>query len=141
MAVSKYLDLLAGLFAKRPQPAKPNPKYDPYNRDDDDFALELSPEEEAAALDPYASGDREIDLDGDDGTPQREVKFLTSSAIATAQYDFPNEYLRVTFLESGRTYGYEGFPPEQWERFVAAPSKGRFFNGEIKNQYPYERLN
>jgi hypothetical protein len=47
--------------------------------------------------------------------------------------------LQVTFV-TGRRYVYEGVPPEVFEAFKAAFSKGSFFNREIRDRYQYREI-
>jgi lysyl-tRNA synthetase class 2 len=41
---------------------------------------------------------------------------------------------------SGEQYVYVGVPGEVHRSFVDADSKGRFFQNEIRDRYPYNRL-
>ncbi len=61
-----------------------------------------------------------------------EVK---SRALTHLDYDAGSRRLFVTFV-TGRLYVYEGVPPDVYEALLRAPSKGRFFNREIKDRYP-----
>lgn len=63
----------------------------------------------------------------------------TSSSITAAGYDAVTATLRVRFVR-GRTYDYIGVPADAYDAFLAAPSKGRFVNFEIKPYYPVQRL-
>ena len=67
------------------------------------------------------------------------MPFVESSAIARVDYDAAAQLLRVRFM-SGRRYRYEDVPREVYERFVAAPSKGQFFNAEIRDRYDYTKV-
>ena len=49
------------------------------------------------------------------------------------------DQLLVCFA-SGERYVYVGVPDEVHRSFVEAPSKGRFFHAEIRDRYPYNRL-
>lgn len=62
---------------------------------------------------------------------------VDSSAIQTIDYD--NDKLFVRFA-SGERYVYVGVPPEVCRSFLDADSKGRFFQAEIRDCYPYNRL-
>ncbi|MDB5447913.1 MAG: hypothetical protein JWQ97_3230 [Phenylobacterium sp.] len=64
---------------------------------------------------------------------------VESSAIRAIDYDPPRRQLRVTF-QSGERYAYEGVPGEVCRAFVEAPSKGRFFQAEIRGRYRFDRL-
>jgi lysyl-tRNA synthetase class 2 len=67
------------------------------------------------------------------------MPFVESSAIARVDYDDAAQMLRVRFM-SGRRYRYADVPREVYERFVAAPSKGQFFNAEIRDRYDYTEV-
>ena len=58
-----------------------------------------------------------------------------SNAITSRGYDPATQTLAITFQGSGKTFGYEDFPPEQWQAFRDAPSAGKFFHASIKNRY------
>lgn len=58
------------------------------------------------------------------------------SVIRDFDYDSSREKLYVTFL-NGKTYVYDGVPPQTAEQFAAAASKGAFFNENIKDRYAY----
>jgi HTH-type transcriptional regulator/antitoxin HigA len=60
----------------------------------------------------------------------------TSSAVAAVDYKRSKRQLFVTFA-SGKTHVYHDVPSEVYEQFVAAGSKGRFFNTQIRDQYRY----
>lgn len=61
-----------------------------------------------------------------------EVK---SRALTHVDYDARALCLFVTFV-TGRVYVYDGVPPDVYEALLRAPSKGQFFNAEIKDRYP-----
>ena len=62
-----------------------------------------------------------------------------STAISTIDYDPQRAKLLVRF-SSGERYVYVGVPGEVHRSFVEADSKGRFFQAEIRDRYPYNRL-
>jgi hypothetical protein len=59
---------------------------------------------------------------------------MASSLIRGARYWPDTQALELCF-SGGRRYLYVGVPQEIAERFRNAPSKGRFFNTEIKGQF------
>lgn len=59
-----------------------------------------------------------------------------STAIENYEYDQQRRQLRITFV-NGRTYVYEGVPPEEFEAFETAGSLGRHFNLNIRDRYPF----
>lgn len=64
---------------------------------------------------------------------------VDSTAISEIDYDTEHDKLLVRFI-SGERYVYVGVPPEICRSFVEADSKGRFFQYEIRDRYPYNRL-
>ena len=64
---------------------------------------------------------------------------VDSSAIKDIDYDAERAKLLVRFA-SGERYVYVGVPGEVHRSFLQADSKGRFFQAEIRDRYPYNRL-
>jgi hypothetical protein len=64
---------------------------------------------------------------------------VESTAIQEIDYDAERAKLLVRFV-SGERYVYVGVPGEVHRSFCAAESKGRFFQAEIRDRYPYNRL-
>jgi lysyl-tRNA synthetase class 2 len=64
---------------------------------------------------------------------------VQSTAIKDIDYDEARAKLQVQFV-SGERYVYVGVPGEVHRSFVAADSKGRFFQAEIRDRYPFNRL-
>lgn len=64
---------------------------------------------------------------------------VESSAIQEIDYDAGRAKLMVRFV-SGERYVYVGVPGEVHRSFCEAESKGRFFQAEIRDRYPYNRL-
>jgi hypothetical protein len=62
-----------------------------------------------------------------------------SSVIRGAWY-LPDRQQLDLLLESGRRYRYLDVPPAIAEGFVAAPSKGRYYNSEIRNRFRCREL-
>ena len=59
---------------------------------------------------------------------------MPSKAIRYFRYDSANRELQVTFV-TGRRYVYDDVPPDVFDAFRAAFSKGTFFNGQIREHY------
>lgn len=59
---------------------------------------------------------------------------LRSTAIAYAQYDNDTQTLTVDFV-NGRSYTHEGVPADLYERLVADPSPGQFYNNYIRGAF------
>ena len=64
---------------------------------------------------------------------------VDSAAIRDIRYDEDREKLFVTF-QDGDEYVYVGVPGEVHRSFVEADSKGRFFAYEIRDRYPYNKV-
>ena len=64
---------------------------------------------------------------------------IESAAISDIRYDENRAKLFVRFLD-GDEYVYVGVPGEVHRSFVDADSKGRFFAYEIRDQYPYNKI-
>jgi hypothetical protein len=64
---------------------------------------------------------------------------VESTAIQEIDYDAERAKLLVRFV-SGERYVYVGVPGEVHRSFCEAESKGRFFQAEIRDRYPYNRL-
>ncbi len=64
---------------------------------------------------------------------------VDSTAIQAIDYDQAHDKLFVRFV-SGERYVYVGVPGDVCRSFLDAESKGRFFQAEIRDQYPYNRL-
>jgi len=62
---------------------------------------------------------------------------VVSSNVAAI--GFENGTLTVEF-KSGSTYEYTGVSKETFQAFKEAPSAGRFFIANIKNQYPNTKI-
>ena len=64
---------------------------------------------------------------------------IDSAAIHQIDYDPDRAKLSVRFA-TGCLYVYVGVPDEVHRSFVAADSKRRFFQSEIRDRYPFNRL-
>ena len=64
---------------------------------------------------------------------------VDSSNIKAIGYSSVARVLQVDFL-SGSRYRYLAVEPQVFERFIDAPSKGRFLNREIKKVYDYRQV-
>ena len=61
---------------------------------------------------------------------------MPSTAIRLISHDEATQRLSVTFV-SGRRYLYERVPRDIYDAFLRAPSRGAFFNAEIRGIYDY----
>lgn len=64
---------------------------------------------------------------------------VVSSSIAAIGWDRKSSTLYVNF-RTKRKYAYDSVSEETFESFLAAESKGLFFNTEIRDKYPMRRL-
>jgi len=64
---------------------------------------------------------------------------VESTAISEIDYDDERAKLLVRFM-SGERYVYVGVPAEVCRSFVEADSKGRFFQLQIRDRYPFNKL-
>ncbi|MBQ9344735.1 MAG: KTSC domain-containing protein [Kiritimatiellae bacterium] len=62
-----------------------------------------------------------------------------STLIGQLAYDPATSTLYVQMTFSTDWYGYAGVPAEEYAAFLAAESKGAFFNTHIRNHYPEQR--
>ena len=60
------------------------------------------------------------------------MPYVSSSAISRIEWD--GGTLSIWFCESGR-YDYPGVPQHIYNAFLAAPSKGTYYNNHIKDRY------
>jgi len=60
------------------------------------------------------------------------MPFVNSSAIARVEWS--NSTLSIWFHDSGR-YDYPNVPESVYKAFLAARSKGQFYNDHIKDRY------
>lgn len=65
---------------------------------------------------------------------------VASSVIKAVGYDPDRHVLDVEF-RAGHVYRYEDVEGAVFQDFMAAESKGRFFNLNIQYAYEFERLN
>jgi lysyl-tRNA synthetase class 2 len=62
-----------------------------------------------------------------------------SEAISDIRYDADRAKLTVTF-EDGGIYVYVGVPGELHRSLLDADSRGRFFAYEIRDRFPFNRV-
>jgi hypothetical protein len=61
---------------------------------------------------------------------------VQSSVIRDYDYDPSAAVLSITFV-GGKTYAYGRVPQDVFDAFLAADSRGQFFNRHIRDQYRY----
>lgn len=69
----------------------------------------------------------------------RRYADMPSTAIKSIIYDPAARRMLVIFM-TGRKYIYEDVPPDVHEAFQVAPSKGGFFNAEIRDRYAFHEV-
>jgi hypothetical protein len=64
---------------------------------------------------------------------------MPSTAIRTLFYDPAKRELWVMFV-TGRRYVYTDVPSDVFDAFNTAPSRGAFFNREIRDRYAFREV-
>lgn len=67
------------------------------------------------------------------------VDLFESNAIAMFAYDLDTQSLFIHF-KTGGVYVYQAVPRAVFDEFRAAPSKGQFFRGAIRDRFVARRL-
>ena len=62
-----------------------------------------------------------------------------STTLARASYDSSHQELHLDFRDGSR-YRYSAVSPDLFRRLIAATSKGRFFNEQVRGRLPFKRL-
>jgi hypothetical protein len=62
---------------------------------------------------------------------------IESSAVTAVSY-VPDEHLLYLKFHSGEIYRYFDFPQEQFDEFLTANSKGKYFVYNIRDRFRYE---
>jgi hypothetical protein len=65
---------------------------------------------------------------------------LESKRLSAAAYDHSKQILYLRFRNTSDVYRYFEFPAADYQTFLRAESKGRFFHSHIRNQFRYERI-
>ncbi len=64
---------------------------------------------------------------------------VESELLAAVAYVAPRRILYLRF-HRGEVYRYFTFPADQYQEFLDAESKGRYFLSHIRNRFPYQKL-
>jgi hypothetical protein len=64
---------------------------------------------------------------------------VDSTALKAIDYR-PAQHQLVLRFVSGETYAYDQVSEDLYRRFLAAESKGRFFQSEVRGKLPFHRL-
>jgi hypothetical protein len=67
------------------------------------------------------------------------VAAVESTTLATVAYDHRTEILRLEF-RNGAVYSYTGVPALIHRALLTAPSKGAYFNHNIRGRFRYQKL-
>ena len=64
---------------------------------------------------------------------------VDSSTMKSVGYEAKSRILEIEF-DSGAVYQYLGVPAKIHEELLEVESKGRYFNSEIRDVYPYVQV-
>ncbi len=64
---------------------------------------------------------------------------VISTTFSSIGYQEGIQTLRVQF-HNGILYEYLNFPLIEFEQFLDSPSKGEYFNSNVKNKYPFSKI-
>jgi hypothetical protein len=64
---------------------------------------------------------------------------VESTTVSSVGYDGKARVLELEFC-SGAIYQHLGVAAQEYREFLAAPSKGKYFNLHIRDRYPLRRL-
>jgi hypothetical protein len=65
---------------------------------------------------------------------------LESKMLSATAYDDSKRILYLRFRNTGDVYRYFEFPAVDYQAFLSAESKGRFFRSRIRDHFRYERM-
>ena len=65
---------------------------------------------------------------------------LESKMLSAAAYDHSKQILYLRFRNTGDVYRYFELSAADYQAFLRAESKGRFFRSHIRDHFGYERL-
>lgn len=66
-------------------------------------------------------------------------KPVDSKTMVDVGYDSASQILEIGFT-NGTVYQYSNFGEHLYEMFMASMSKGAFFNANIRNRFPTEKV-
>jgi KTSC domain len=64
---------------------------------------------------------------------------VASTTLASVSY-FPDRHLLELEFRNGAVYEYCDVPLHEYHELLAADSKGAYFNGHIRNCFPYRQV-
>lgn len=65
---------------------------------------------------------------------------VNSTCLRVVEHDNEDKRLRLEFRTSGAIYEYSGVSKRAATNLAKAESVGRYFNRNVRNNYPYERV-
>ena len=65
---------------------------------------------------------------------------LESKMLSAVAYDGSKQLLYLRFRNTGDVYRFFEFPAADYQAFLRAESKGRFFRSHIRDHFRYERM-
>jgi hypothetical protein len=65
---------------------------------------------------------------------------LESKMFTSVWYDANQQILYLRFRKTGDVYRYFAFPVTEYQSFLDAESRGRFFLSHIRDHFRYERM-
>ena len=65
---------------------------------------------------------------------------LESKMLSAVAYDGSKQLLYLRFRNTGDVYRYFEFPAVDYQAFLGAESRGRFFRSGIRDHFRYERM-
>jgi len=65
---------------------------------------------------------------------------VESKMLSSAAYDADERVLYLRFRDTGDVYRYFEFPAADYQSFLNAESKGRFFRSHIRDNFRYQRM-
>ena len=65
---------------------------------------------------------------------------LESKMLSAAAFDDSKQILYLRFRQTGEVYRYFEFGAADYQTFLSAESKGRFFRFHIRDHFRYERM-
>jgi lysyl-tRNA synthetase class 2 len=65
---------------------------------------------------------------------------LESKMFTSAAYEPDKQVLYLRFRKTGDVYRYFEFSVTDYQSFLDAESRGRFFLAHIRDRFPYERM-
>jgi hypothetical protein len=65
---------------------------------------------------------------------------LESKMLSAAAHNDSKQILYLRFRNTGAVYRYFDFPTADYQTFLRAESKGRFFRSHIRDHFRYERM-